>query len=1238
MPKSVARGFLTSLCFVSLIALSFVSGATSALGQQTSELLTVAESSNYEQTSTSAEVGEYLERLKALAPKLSFDSIGVTTEGRPLHSVRFQGSSTDPAAEPLRVLIIANIHSGECDGKEAMLALLRDLGTSVDHRWLSAPLDLVIVPNYNADGNDRRGPSHRPGQVGPQIMGIRENAQQLDLNRDFIKLEAPETRALIAFANVFQPHVFIDCHTTNGSRHGYTLTYDIPHHPGTSAMIRTELSERIMPAVTEKMAAQGVPTFYYGNFNPDRTRWSTFGYEPRYSTEYFGLRGVLGILSESYSYATYRDRVLSSRLFVETCIDTILERRTEILPMLAEEKERGLTNIEPVALRAELGPLPGKQVVLYRNEQGNDEALEIEFWGVFNPTDAVLAPAAYVLEPQASWAAERLSWHGVEVEQLQQDWTGTVDAWICRERAQQEVFQGHSRNDLTVAPISQEQTIPAGSFIVRITQPQARLIVQMLEPRGIDSLFAWNFFDDSIKVEQPLSVVRIPSAEQLTSMQLQTLNVIEPTEKLSLDEVWGPEGRIDLSGSADSSMSWDSDQPHRLKRRWNSRLVLIDPETGAMEADESMPVDPSEAIAKILTGWEEMDERTARSTARRASANADQSLYLFTHRGNIAIVDMAASEVRWLTSGEEAVELVEFSPRGDQVAFVRGNDLHVVDVASGQLIEVTQAGDATHFYGKFDWVYQEELYGRGNFKAYWWSPNGEHIAFLGLDETNVPSFTVTDHLPVHQELEVSSYPKAGDPNPTVSLGLWSRSTGAMEWVDLSATETPEPLISRVSWSDKTNLLLYQIQDREQTFLDLRQFDPISKTNSLLIREESPAWIESPGEPTWLSDGRFLWLSPRSGSNHLYLCQANGEIERALTSGPGEVRSIIKVDEERGELWLSATFDSRIETHAYRVSLSGGEVTRVTEMGWSHSVRVSPSGEFLIDIATQAARPTAIRLIDRDGNLRQLLDANLPDRLRHIRMLAPETLQVEARDGHLLDAQIIRPYDFDPNGKYPVLIYVYSGPQAPTVRQGWGGTTYLWHQMLAQQGYIIWMCDNRSATHGGASDAWPIHRNLGENELKDIEDGIRWLKNQPWVDGDRVGIWGWSYGGYMSAYALTHSQSFKLGIAGAPVTDWKNYDSIYTERYMGLPSNNAEGYQSSSVVAAAGNLHGHLLLIHGSMDDNVHLTNTMQLVYELQKAGKDFDLMIYPRNRHGVSDPLQNRHLRELMTRTILEKL
>ena len=230
--------------------------------------------------------------------------------------------------------------------------------------------------------------------------------------------------------------------------------------------------------------------------------------------------------------------------------------------------------------------------------------------------------------------------------------------------------------------------------------------------------------------------------------------------------------------------------------------------------------------------------------------------------------------------------------------------------------------------------------------------------------------------------------------------------------------------------------------------------------------------------------------------------------------------------------------------------------------------------------------------------------------------------------------MIKPPDFDPQKRYPVMCYLYGGPMAASVWNRWGGKTYLWHQYLAQQGYVIWICDNRSATTRGIKQAWPIYRNLGQTELRDIEAGLRWLTAKPWIDPGRIGIWGWSYGGYIASYALTHSKMFKLGIAGAPVTDWRNYDSIYTERYMDLPQNNPKGYDSSSVVRAAANLRGKLLIIHGEMDDNVHLSNTMQLAHALQAANKTFQLMIYPRSRHGI----QSRHKIDLMTRFILNNL
>jgi dipeptidyl-peptidase-4 len=292
----------------------------------------------------------------------------------------------------------------------------------------------------------------------------------------------------------------------------------------------------------------------------------------------------------------------------------------------------------------------------------------------------------------------------------------------------------------------------------------------------------------------------------------------------------------------------------------------------------------------------------------------------------------------------------------------------------------------------------------------------------------------------------------------------------------------------------------------------------------------------------------------------------------------------------------------------------------------------------VDYWSDINDPTQVRLYRADGALERSADENRVEALKQYKLGAPEFLQVKTRDGFAMEALMIKPPDFDPRKKYPVMSFTYSGPHAPQVRNGWGGPTYMWHQLLAEKGYIIWICDNRTASGKGAESVWPVYRHFGALELRDLEDGLNYLKGLSYVDGSRIGLWGWSYGGFMTSYALTHSQSFRLGIAGGTVTDWANYDSIYTERYMQMPQHNPEGYRASSVLAAAQNLHGKLLLLHGTIDDNVHMANTIQLIYELQKAGRQFRLMLYPESRHGITDPLLVKQMRQMMTDFILENL
>jgi len=445
------------------------------------------------------------------------------------------------------------------------------------------------------------------------------------------------------------------------------------------------------------------------------------------------------------------------------------------------------------------------------------------------------------------------------------------------------------------------------------------------------------------------------------------------------------------------------------------------------------------------------------------------------------------------------------------------------------------------------------------------------------------------------------------------------------------------LIVRVTWTPDGSKVVYQAQNREQTFLDLNFAGDDGKSNTVL-HETSKTWVGINDKPNFLKDGSFLWQSERSGWNHFYHYSPAGKLLQQVTDGRWEVSSFDGLDEAKGLLYFTATEHSPIAPQAYRIKLDGTVLTRVTTGEGSHKVAISPDSKLFVDTWSDVNTPTQTRLYDVDGKLVRVIAENKVDALKEYKLGAIQLLQVKTRDGFEMEAMMIKPPDFDPQKKYPVLEFTYSGPHAPSVKNGWGGSSYMWHQMMAQKGYIIWICDNRTASGKSLESTWPVYKNFGELELRDLEDGIAWLKTQPYVDGSRIGIWGWSYGGFMTSYALTHSQSFKMGIAGGTVSDWRNYDSIYTERYMQTPQNNPEGYWKSSPVHYAKDLHGKLLLIHGAIDDNVHVLNTIQFAYELQKAGKQFQLMLYPKSRHGVTDPLLVKHMRQMMTDFVLANL
>ena len=592
--------------------------------------------------------------------------------------------------------------------------------------------------------------------------------------------------------------------------------------------------------------------------------------------------------------------------------------------------------------------------------------------------------------------------------------------------------------------------------------------------------------------------------------------------------------------------------------------------------------------------------------------------------------------------GDAATEssLFTFNHDVSKLAFVSDDGFHVFDLKTKQT-QTLPAESPNHLVGKLDWVYQEELYGRGNFKGFWWQPDGDQIAFLELDETPLTPFVVMDHLPILGKSESTNYPKAGDSNPSVRVGVTTGSNPSkVHWVDLSAYKDQEIVVSAVTWSQDGSQLMLQIQNREQTWLDLLATDAQGKNGRVLFRDSTPAWIESPGDPVLLSNGDFIWRSPRTGYSHLYRYNKDGKLLNAITEGEWEIRSLIGVDAKNEFVYFTATKDSPLEVHGYRARLADGEITRLTELGSYHDLQFNDGYSMFIDASSTISTVPKYAVRKADGTLVRKLFAKQVDPVASLDLPAPEFLQVEnPRNDQPMDMVLFRPADFDKQKKYPLLVHIYAGPQAPKVLNRFRGTDYLWHQMLAQQGYLVLLCDNQSASYRSVKNTWPIHRNMATNELADIETCVDQIKQRDWVDKDRIGIWGWSYGGYMTAFALTHSKTFKMGISGAPVTDWSNYDSIYTERYMGTPQTNEAGYKSSSVLHnQAKNLHGELLLIHGTIDDNVHLNNSLQFMQQLQEAGKQFEVMFYPSNRHSVTDQKQRVHLRKLMTDFVLEKL
>lgn len=713
-------------------------------------------------------------------------------------------------------------------------------------------------------------------------------------------------------------------------------------------------------------------------------------------------------------------------------------------------------------------------------------------------------------------------------------------------------------------------------------------------------------------------------------------------------------GRVDFDGSYATGMTWDSSGNKRYLQRRGGRMLSIDP-----LSDANLPAYDDAEFTRALQATGDFDEKEAAAAARNpAQWSADRQAALITQKDQIYIYSFADHQARRITpkppapkkksppkAGEKPaaapppIERQELTmgPRGGKLAFVRNADLYSLDARTGKERRLTTDGSKTLLNGVLDWVYQEELYGRGHFRSFWWSPDETRLAFLQLDESPVPVYTVSDASPHYPKLEPTNYPKAGDPNPHVRLGVVGVDGGKVLWADLQAYEGQEILIVRVSWGPDGRVY-FQLQNRAQTWLDLLAADPKTGRVARIIHESSPAWVdpETQIDPVWQPDGTFLWLSTRDGFRHIYHYAADGRLVARVTSGSWDVREIIGADAAHKLVFFVGTRDSTVENHAYRVHTDTHAIERLTEPGFNHAVNFDPTLTYFFDTYSNLTTPTRVALRFADGALARMISENPVQALAEYAWSRPELVQFAARDGKVLNAMIIKPLNFDPTKKYPVWSQVYGGPAAPLVHNSWQGRRLMSQQPFVQEGYIYWICDTRLATCDGFVSAWQSYRRLGQVELEDLEDGTKWLIEHAAADPRRIGITGFSYGGYMTGYSMTHSQAFSVGICGAPVTDWHNYDSIYTERYMGLPADNAAGYDGSSIVKAAGHLFGDMLLVHGLIDDNVHFQNSIQFILELERNRKLFDLMVYPLDRHGIGHG--GAHFRDLQMDYIKHRL
>ncbi len=668
------------------------------------------------------------------------------------------------------------------------------------------------------------------------------------------------------------------------------------------------------------------------------------------------------------------------------------------------------------------------------------------------------------------------------------------------------------------------------------------------------------------------------------------------------------------------------------------RLYRFDPQSGAAALLAASP----EASEEELSA----EERLRRERQRQYELGV--TCYAWSPIGERVLISRPDGlYLQSLDDGEpiclvkargEPLQDPQFSPDGQWLAYIRAAEIFITPTSGGAERQLTQgAAERGITHGLAEYIAQEEM---GRCRGYWWSPDSRQIAFIEADETHIPVFHIVHQGKAKTGAEAEEqhrYPFAGAANARVRLGVVSLESGETIWMNLGDDE--DIYLARVDWLPD-GFLSAQIENRRQTQLSLVRFDPRVGIGELVLEETSSTWINLNDLFKPLKDGRFLWGSERDGYRHLYLYDNSGTLIRQLTQGEWMVDSLEGVDENEELVYFKATKDSPLECHLYVLHLADGDLRRVTQAAGVHNVVVDAAGGRYIDTFDSLEQPPTLTLRSlADDSLLQTIYLPSDPRIADLGLQTPEVVSITSRDGAQLFGLIFHPPVEYGSGPFPTLVQVYGGPHAQLVTRGWRSTIYLRAQYLSSQGFLVFVLDNRGSPRRGLAFEGAIRHNLGDFELKDQIDGVNWLVAQGLTDPKRVGVYGWSYGGYMALMCLCCApDTFQAAVAGAPVTAWDGYDTHYTERYMGLPAENPMGYQQSSALTHVAGLRGRLLLVHGLIDENVHFRHTARLINALIEARKSYELMLFPDERHGPRRLADRVYLEERLRDFFLETL